>query len=511
VLATRVAYHREVPAPTAADHLWHRAFADLPRAHGFEPLSVEGRLPEGLAGTLYRTGASLFSTFGRPYAHWFDGDGAVSAARFDGAGNASGAVRLVESRGLLEERHRRRPYYGAYGTSAPSWWRALSIVLYNDIKNTGNTSVMIWQGRLYALVESSLPTEISTEDLTTLGERDFDGTVLYNMSAHPHYVPARRSAYNFGVHYGRQTELMLYALPDVGPIEHLATIELAGPTLIHDFVATERHLVFFAPPLRLHMLKMFCGIGSFSSNLRWRPEEGTEIIVVPIDAPADVRRFTVPAFYQWHFATAFERGEQTVVDYVRYPDFGSNRWLGEIVNGRAQAGIGGTVHRALIDLHGRSGKFVDEERASAVCEFPRVAQSAADNRHIYVATYTCDEARHGLTDALGCVDIERGEIEVISLGAGQYPSEPVFVRRPDARAGDDGWLLSLVYDGARHRSGFAVLETRELARGPIATAWLDHHLPFTFHGNFVSTPIGSGQRHWLTDRVLAPLVKGVRT
>src|SRR6516162_11848368 len=60
----------------AGAHAWRRAFRDLPREHGFEPLRVEGRLPEGLRGTLYRTGPSLFSTFGRRYGHWFDGDGA---------------------------------------------------------------------------------------------------------------------------------------------------------------------------------------------------------------------------------------------------------------------------------------------------------------------------------------------------------------------------------------------------------------------------------------------------
>jgi all-trans-8'-apo-beta-carotenal 15,15'-oxygenase len=456
--------------------------ADLPREHGFEPLSVEGRLPEGLSGTLYRTGPSLFSTFGRPYAHWFDGDGAVSAVRFDGAGGASGAARLVQSRGLHEERRRGKPHYSAYGTPAPSWWRALSMVLRNDIKNTGNTSVMIWQGRLYALVESSLPTELSTADLATLGERDLDGAVVYNLSAHPHYVPARKNAYNFGVRYGRKIELDLYALPDAGPAQHLGTLPLAGGTMIHDFIATERHLVFFAPPLRLNMLRMLFGFGSYSSNLRWRPEEGTEVIVVPIDAPGDVRRFTVPAFYQWHFATAFERGDEIVVDYVRYPDFASNRWLGDIMRGPARSTLGGTLHRAVVDP--RRATLVDEERASMVCEFPRVAQSAADNRHVYAAAYGSPEAQHGLPDAVGRIDLARGRAEVVPLGPGQYPSEPVFVRRSGGNGADDGWLLTLVYDGPRHRSGFAVLESRDVGRGAIATAWLDHHVPFTFHGNF---------------------------
>src|SRR6266540_3516820 len=61
------------------DLSWTSALRDLPREHGFEPLRVEGQLPADLTGTLYRTGPSLFSSFGERYRHWFDGDGAVSA------------------------------------------------------------------------------------------------------------------------------------------------------------------------------------------------------------------------------------------------------------------------------------------------------------------------------------------------------------------------------------------------------------------------------------------------
>ena len=472
----------EVAATGPGAHAWRRAFRDLPREHGFEPLRVEGRLPEGLRGTLYRNGPALFSTFGRRYGHWFDGDGAVSAVRFDGGGGAVGAVKLVQSVGLREERRRRRPHYPNYGTPAPSLWRGLAAGLSADLKNTANTSVMIWQGRLYALLEACRPTELSLEELSTLGERDLDGAVVATFSAHPHYVPARRAAYNFGVRYGRRIELDLFELPDAGRARRLGTVTLPGATMIHDFIATERHLVFFAPPLRLRIFRQLVGLGTFGDNLRWRPEEGTEVIVVPIDAPSRVRRFTVPAFYQWHFATAFERGEELVVDYVRFADFASNRWLQQIIDGPARSTIRGTLHRAVIDA--AAGRFTDEERAPVGCEFPRVARPAQQNRFVYVAAHSDDEAARGMFDRVARVDLDRGAVESVALGPAQYPSEPLFVRRPDARDEDDGWLLTLVYDGASDTSGVAVLDARDLGRGAIARAWFDHHLPFTFHGNF---------------------------
>lgn len=253
--------------------------------------------------------------------------------------------------------------------------------------------------------------------------------------------------------------------------------------MLHDFIATERHLVFFVPPLRLRILRQLVGLGTFGENLRWRPEEGTEILVVPIDAPARARRLPVPAFYQWHFAGAFERGDELVVDYVRFSDFASNRWLREIIDGPARSTIRGTLHRAVID-DAAAGRFVDEERAALGCEFPRVARPGQENRFVYVAAHSGEEAARGMFDRVARVDVESGAVESVGLGDGQYPSEPVFVRRPDGRDEDDGWLLTLVYDAASDQAGVAVLDARALGRGAIARAWFDHHLPFTFHGNF---------------------------
>ena len=47
-------------------------YRDLSREHGFEPLKVEGRLPDDLAGTLYRNGPGAFGAFGRRYHHLLD-------------------------------------------------------------------------------------------------------------------------------------------------------------------------------------------------------------------------------------------------------------------------------------------------------------------------------------------------------------------------------------------------------------------------------------------------------
>lgn len=466
----------------------HAALADLPREHGFEPLAVDGRVPADLHGTIYRNGATLMSAGGRRYDHWFDGDGGLSAVRF-GGGTVTGAARVVQSAGLREERSAGKRLYGGFGTVQPGLLRRLR----GTIKNTANTSVMWWQERLFALMEAALPTEMDPDTLETLGERDLDGVVAGRFSAHPHRVPARRASYNFGTRYGRETLLDLYELPDQGPARRLASVPLPGPTLIHDFIATENHLIVFIPPLRLRIARMFLGMGGFSDNLAWRSDLGTEVLVVPIDDPTHPVRFTADPFFTWHYSNAFERGRELVVDYVRYPDFASNRWITEMFRGQdSSRGVAdGTFHRAVINLDAE--RLTSEERWSRPCEFPRVAPAvdAADGRFAYVAAHSAGADGRGLQDTIARIEVDTGDVSEYVFEPGRYTSEPVFVPRPDATAEDDGYLLALVYDAADHSSACTVLDARDLEAGPIARARFDHHIPPRFHGIWVP---GAGRR-----------------
>ena len=54
--------------------------------------------------------------------------------------------------------------------------------------------------------------------------------------------------------------------------------------------------MFFAPPLRYNPLSLLFGLDTLNSAMHWTPEHGTDVIVVPIDDPQRVTRFTIDAF-----------------------------------------------------------------------------------------------------------------------------------------------------------------------------------------------------------------------
>ncbi len=440
---------------------------NLTRPHGFEPLTLDGVLPGSLSGTLYRTGPGRFDSFGRPYLHLFEGDGALTAIRIAG-GRAEGATRILPTTGLLEEQSAGRPLYG----SAAPWLRRMLNVHAGRRKNTANTNVLCWQEQVLALMEAARPTRIDPSVLSVRGETDLGGVVRGPLCAHPHRVPQRGASYAYGVRYGRHTKLELYELPDCGPARHLGTFDLEAPPMLHDFIVTENHLVFFVPPAVASAPRLFLQLGSFEDLFQWRPQLGTFVLIVPIDRPDRPIKLETDPFFQWHFANAFEEPGRLFVDFLHYPDFSSFRAIGRNEVGGVR---GGSYRRAEIDLAARSIALQPIFEPQA--DFPRVHPAVEASRHHYAWIVT-ETAPHRLLR----LDVESGGFEAFAFDSHERASEAVIV--PAGEGELEAFALTLVYDARRHATHLAVFDARSLAGGPIARAWFDHHIPITFHGTW---------------------------
>lgn len=451
-----------IPAPTAY-------YSNLAREHTFEQAEVVGRLPEDLRGTLYRNGPGLMELFGQRYDHLFEGDGAISAFRFSG-GKAYTAARVVQSAVLQEERAAGRHL----GSFKASWLERLRRIHGPGLKNTANTNLMWWQDRLFALMEGAIPTQVDPETLETLGETDLSGLIRGTFSAHPHYVSSRQTLYNFGLSYGRQTTLDLYALPDAGSPSLLAQLPLDHGVMLHDFAATDKHLVFFVAPIQVVVWRMLLALGPFQDCFRWTPSAGTEIIVVPLDTPDQPIRFHTDPFMQFHFAGAFEDRGEIVVDYCRYED-GQVLWtlgdgLGMRLTDTGDRVPGGRLHRARIDPVKRT--FRSEALWDADCEFPRlgpIRECRYDTMWLQSQAAVAGELVFQVTRRT-----EDGTLTHHRLPRGHLCSEIV-------PAGSS--LLTLVYDCFSERSHLLVLDQENVEEQ--ARIQLTQAIPLTFHGGFI--------------------------
>ncbi|MEO8249494.1 MAG: carotenoid oxygenase family protein [Burkholderiales bacterium] len=338
---------------------------------------------------------------------------------------------------------------------------------------------------MFALYEAGLPTELDPETLATVGETDLNGAVKGFFSAHFHAVPSRRALYNFSIKRGRQNMLHLYELPTGGALRCIGSLPLPrSSAMVHDFIATEKHLVFFIPPVRMRILPVLLGTKAPLDALEWRPQDGTTVLVVPIDSPHQARRFEVDAFFQYHFMNAYESAGTIVVDFVRVADFGK-AFASHTTEQRAhKTATEGRLFRAIVQPE--RGSVELEQRAQVPCEFPQVAPSVQGRQHRFGYVLAAREGEPQTRVAK--IEVATGHIESTDVGEHCFPSEPVFVPREGAESEDDGYLLTLAYDAEADRSYVAVLDARQLDRGPLARATFDHHVPRPLHGTWHGGP-----------------------
>lgn len=137
----------------------------------------------------------------------------------------------------------------------------------------------------------------------------------------------------------------------------------------------------------------------------------------------------------------------------------------------------GTLTRLVLDL--QTGAATQHRLMARACEFPSVAPSAngRPHTHSYVAASRFGEegGGWGAPQAVCKVSVspEAGvsqpcgrdavQQDLYFPGRQQYAQEPIFVPRPGSAAEDDGWVLSLVYDGIEDRTKLVILDAQQLS------------------------------------------------
>jgi carotenoid cleavage dioxygenase-like enzyme len=438
-------------------------------------LEVSGEIPAALRGVYMRNGANqAFPPIGK--YHLFDGDGMIHALYLD-EGRARYKNRFVESRGLLAEREAGRALFGGLSNFVmpdPDTMAKVGIM-----KNTANTNVIRHADHYLALMEGAPPTEL-TRELETVGEYNYGGALVGSMTAHPKWDPATGELVFFG--YSPFPPFVRYHVAAAdGTLVHSADIEIPRAVMMHDFVVTAAHVVFFDLPAVFDLEAMMSG----GTGIRWEPDAGARIGVMPRRGTNDdVRWFELDPFFVFHFLNGYETGPATIViDGCR-----AERMPTAFGDDELTEPVAPSLHRWTIDL--AAGSVTTEQLDDRGGDFPRLNmhREGTPNRYGYLASSDVWEANEVRFNAVTKYDLERGSSSTYVYGADVEAGEAVFAADPDGTAEDDGWLLNLVFDRQTATSALVINDARDLDADPVATVRIPHRVPFGFHGNWMPDP-----------------------
>jgi carotenoid cleavage dioxygenase len=447
-------------------------------------LPISGTLPPTLRGSLYRIGPNpQFAP--RGHYDWFAGDGMLHEFQL-GGGRASYRNRYVRTP-KWELEHAEGESLSA-GSLAPSPLNDPRLVALHS--TVANTHVVWHGGRLLALEEVHAPFELDPGSLGPKGYHTHGGDLVGPFTAHPKIDPVNGELLAFGYQTAGlgSRDVRLHIIGPDGNLRRSEHFMAPYASVIHDFCPTQNFIVLPIFPLTGSLDRARRGLPAYA----WEPELGNRIGVMPRQGPAtQMRWFRGEACYVFHPLNAYDTPDgKLVLDMVKYdvaPGYA-------LADGRPALGRqhGARLVRWTIDLTSDDDRYVEQALSDVQVEYPRIDERFALQAHRH-GWFVSGSANANLGEAsdrasIAHVDTASGSTTLWQPPAGDFCGEAVFVPRHADAAEGEGWLLSVVYRGAEHRSDLAVFEALNLERGPVALIHLSHRVPAGIHGSWRDAP-----------------------
>ncbi|KAK1399237.1 9-cis-epoxycarotenoid dioxygenase [Heracleum sosnowskyi] len=489
VIASR---EKEHPLPKTADPLVQIAgnFAPVQEQPVCHSLPVTGNIPECISGVYVRNGANphLEPTAGH---HFFDGDGMVHAVQFkDGA--ASYACRFTETERLIQERNLGRPVFpkaigelhGHSGIARLALFYARGLFgLVDHSQGTGvaNAGLVYFNNRLLAMSEDDLPYHVQVTpsgDLKTVGRYSFDGQLDTTMIAHPKVDPETNELIALSYNVIQKPYLKYFRVSADGVKSSDVDIELADPTMMHDFAITENFVVIPDQQVVFKISEMIQG----GSPVVYDKNKVSRFGVLDKYAKdgSGIKWVEVPDCFCFHLWNAWEDEESDEIVVI-----GSCMTPADSIFNECDEGLQSVLSEIRLNL--KTGKSTrkpimsPEDQVNLEAGMVNKNKLGRKTQFAYLAIAEPWPKVSGFAK----VDLFSGKVQKFFYGDEKYGGEPLFLpRTPNSENEDDGYILAFVHDEKAWKSELQIVNAMTLELE--ATVKLPSRVPYGFHGTFIS-------------------------
>ena len=524
-------------------------FAELPFA---ECTPSFGEVPNDLKGSYFRSGPAMFSAGSiappktsiiqprdgppipdgqnpaRMVQHPFDGDGGVLGVTFAEDGSVTARYRYVRTIAFTNERRKgQRLYRGMDSTRemgptigegmgndlhTPLFRHHLQPGLNKNRKNTSNTRSIYWGKRLLNLWEGGQPYKMDGLALSTEGRSQLGGVLKEPDPFGSKMVidPIKNHAIMYGIEQdGKRSEVTVYefndkfrllAEGDAGKVRQ----PLPGLALVSDMGATANYAIFVQPPVSVGMQFLLvkepgkiAKVEKSAAYLHFVPRLGSKKQPASLTIPYDG---AVEAEVQ--IINAYEDGDKVILDAIRSDGrhktgSASLQWpwassYGEYKNNSAKR----SLWRYIADL--KTGLVTKELLTDIQCFFGNVSPSRSTQQHnsIYMAIGGMG-TEIAPPQGIARFDVDTKLMDAWMPEGYEFCGEPMFAPREGSSLPENGYLLSVVFNGKTEQSDLLIFESQNVSQGPVTRIPLGIGIPHGLHGCF--TP--SDEARWSFEEI----------
>jgi all-trans-8'-apo-beta-carotenal 15,15'-oxygenase len=390
-------------------------------------------------------------------------------------------------------------------------------------KNTANTRAVFWGKRLFCLWEGGQPYKVDGRALGTEGRSQLGGAVRKDTDPIGGVLRVdapRQRALLYGISHGAQSsDLTLYEFGSdfrLVPNGGRRTFQVPGFLLVNDMGVTSMFAVFVAPNVQCSAVQFL--VNKDPGKVLKVEKGGTVVLVRRAgeggDDAAAIRTIPIApdalSEANLQIVNAYESdNDRVVLDVIRSdgshkrPSQASSAWpwattLDEYRNIASRK----SLWRYTVDVRGTTvSKTLLLDRH---VDFATINPQLSSRPHQYVYM-NVGRGEGGLQSAppQGVLryDVATGDVqEWMPDQPHEFCGEPLFVPRDKGRTEvqeDDGYLLSVLYNGKTRESEVVIFDAARVRSGPITRIPIGAAIPHGYHGCFASE-----HADWSPDEIL---------
>lgn len=452
----------------------------------------------------------------RMVKHPFDGDGAILALTFhkdnsdeedyeDGDSDVvTMRYRYVRTVGFKSENRKRRKIYNGMESTRIN---APKDVLMNDYpiplsrhhlqpgvnkqrKNTSNTRPIFWCNKLFTTWEGGLPYKLDHIALGTEGKSQFGGILKRDtpLGNNARYDPIKQRMifYANKNNDAKSAEITLYEFNSNFQLEFEKRVKLtSGFMMVNDFVLTKDYAIFIQPAITVNGMQFMLSKepgktlsldnrGTSYAHLIPRDESSPPITIpLPNDQPI--------SFANMQFANAYQEQNNIIIDFIASSNDqlanSSNKkesstswpWLNDLASFQQK-----TTKKSLWRLNISNNNKVESLSCltNKQVSFPTIKPQ--DNTQNYKYIYmNVGSLNDNIAPPQGILkyNVETKSIDDEWLPNNNYEfcGEPMLCPKTsnDNNGNDDGYLLTILYNGKTKLSSILLFESNNISNGPI--------------------------------------------
>lgn len=440
-------------------------------------LDTCGSIPSWLNGSLLRNGPGQFELNNKTFNHWFDGFAMIHRFTFNN-GIVSYANKFLDT--IFRTKAIKNGKIPAGFDDEPeksSWFSKVGKLFKKaPIYDNANVNITIIGKKFAALTETPHAILFDPITLETNKDQPYDDKLDAHVStAHPLMDPETQETFNIMIHYGNTSHYHIYKLqPNSNTRELISSIATQFPSYMHSFALTQNYVALILVPLVVNPFDLMFSTKAFIENFSWKPELGTQIIVIDRNTGQQINTYKAEPFFFFHVVNAYDERENLIIDLVAYPDHSviKNTKMNNLLSHKPSV-QSSTLKRLAINLTNK--KVTSTTIDKVTIELPRINDNFVSKKHTII--YGADASDKQLIK----INMQNAEIQTWQE-PGCFAGEPVFVQKPGCKQEDEGVILSLVLDTNNKHSFLLILDAKTMAE--VGRALVPHHIPLGFHGNF---------------------------